>query len=108
MFLEMNFTIIDYEKRFLNLSNLCKDLPGWNYFGKWKDKGNYIQCKGEWIYCFSDSYYYILYKSNLSYKDKNKNIKPFTEVHNNSPLYTMSALTYIMMNYYVPSKSNNK
>jgi hypothetical protein len=44
MFLETHLYIIDFEKRYLDLSGL-NNLPGWSQIGEWVDHNEYLQLK---------------------------------------------------------------
>lgn len=49
VFLETHVYILDYDKRYLNLTELFEDSPGWKQFGTWVDKGDYIECYSGWM-----------------------------------------------------------
>jgi hypothetical protein len=84
MFLEIHTTIVDREKRYLDLNQMCGQFPGWKSFGQWIDKGNYIECCAGWMQCFSGFYHNLFVKYHLCYKNKeNESIKKFVQAEQN-------------------------
>jgi len=72
MFLEVHSTIIDFNKRSLNLKELCKNFPGGLWFGDWNENEDYLECSGAWMQCFSGYFQNFMVDHNLKYKITNK------------------------------------
>ena len=72
MFLEVCVTIIDFNKRSLNLKELCKNFPGGLGFGDWDENEDYLECSGGWMQCFSGYFQNFMVDHNLRYKIKNE------------------------------------
>lgn len=75
MFLEVHTTIIDMQKRYIDLSVECEDFPGTKMFGEWEDKGDYIQCSAVWMSCFGGYFSNLMLDLGMLYK--NGDIKHF-------------------------------
>ena len=101
---ETRFVIIDYDKRYIELTKICDMCSGYCQFSKWEDKGDYIQCNGRWIQCFDGGYLYIMHKYGLYYLSGNnfESVFPFIKPSQRTITNPMTALNYIVMNYYVP------
>lgn len=78
VFLETHVYILDYDKRYLNLTELFEDSPGWKQFGTWVDKGDYIECYSGWMSMFGCTYSNELSTYNLFYRTFDGSIAQFT------------------------------
>ena len=101
--IQTHIIIVDYDKRYLDLNDICKTCPGWNNFSEWENNGDFISCKAKWMKCFDGSYLYSLYKCKLHKLDKDT-IKTITRPSYQTIIHPMIALDYITMLYYVPSE----
>ena len=72
MFLETHLTIVDDQKRYLNLTEICKNLSGFMKFGEWVDKGDYIECYAIWMAIFGTQFNNILVDLDLYWSKGNQ------------------------------------
>ena len=81
MFLEVGVTLVDPNKKYLDMRALAGAFPGGGGgFGEWKAVGDRIECHASWVACLGGYYTDLCSEHGLFYRSKTGEVVPFRAV----------------------------
>nr|QBK86982.1 MAG: uncharacterized protein LCMAC103_03260 [Marseillevirus LCMAC103] len=80
MFLEVRVTLVDPNKKYLDLRSLSGSFPGGGGFGEWKVVGDHIECSASWVACLAGFYTDLCSEHGLFYRSGSGDVVPFRAV----------------------------